>query len=76
MGQGSNILFNVISLIFLALTVIVVIVVFQVASGAMDAPIFAPKATEPPPTVAPLPTMTPTLGADLLAGTATPTTAP
>lgn len=73
MGHGSNILFNLITLLFLGLTIAVLVVVLAVASDSMDAPILAPENTQPAPTVAPLPTMTPTLGANLLA---TPTTAP
>jgi len=73
MGQGPNVIFNLITLLFLALTVIVLVGVLAVASDAMEPPFLAPAATLPAPTVAPLPTMTPTLGAELLAGTATST---
>lgn len=66
MSHGSNILFNLITLLFLGLTVVVLVIVLAVASDSIEAPILAPEATQPPPTVAPLPTMTPTLGADML----------
>lgn len=74
MGQSSNMLVNLITVIFLALTVIVLVVVLGVASGSMDSPILAPQDTQPPPTIAPLPTMTPTLGA-METGDVTPTPA-
>ena len=73
MGQGSNMLFNVVSLVFLVLTVIVLVVVLGVAAGSMDPPIFAPDSTQPAPTIAPLPTMTPTLAVPGAMGEITPT---
>ncbi len=50
MGTGSNLLFNIISLVFTALTVIVLLLVIGVASDAMTPPFFAPEATSVPPT--------------------------
>jgi len=59
MGQGATLLFNAISVIFLALTVLVAVVVISIVGGTMDAPFLAPDATNPPPTIANPPTLTP-----------------
>lgn len=50
MGQGTNLFFNLISVVFLVLTVFVGIVVVGVATGSMDAPVLAPENTPVPPT--------------------------
>ncbi len=62
MGQGANLFFDVVSIVFLVLTLLVGIVVLGVASGSMDPPILAPAATGVPPTQAVLPTLTPSPG--------------
>lgn len=59
MGQGANLFFNLVSIIFLVLTLVVGIVVLSVLAGSMDPPILAPDATKIPPTGAVLPTLTP-----------------
>jgi hypothetical protein len=60
MGQGTNLLFNLVALIFLVLTVIMIVMVFGVAAGSMEPPSFlAPAATPIPPTQMVLPTLTP-----------------
>ena len=59
MGQGTNMFFNVISIVFLALTLLVGFMVLGVVTGAMEPVIFAPPATDIPPTQAVLPTLTP-----------------
>lgn len=59
MRQGSNLLFDAVTVIFLVLTIVVAIIVFGVASGSMDAPILAPDATLVPPTERVNPTLTP-----------------
>jgi hypothetical protein len=67
MGQGSNLFFNTIAVVFLVLTVIVGLVVLSVASGSMEPPILAPEATLVPPTERVNPTLTPSMvpGAEL-----------
>ena len=52
MGQGTSLFFNVVSAIFIMLTLLVLIVVISVAGGTMDAPFLAPEDTQPPPTIA------------------------
>jgi hypothetical protein len=59
MGQGANILFNLITVIFLALTIAVVVVALSIATDSMEPPILAPEDTEIPPTEAVIPTLTP-----------------
>ncbi len=59
MGQGTSLFFNVVSAIFIMLTLLVLIVVISVAGGTMDAPFLAPEDTQPPPTIAQPPTLTP-----------------
>jgi hypothetical protein len=59
MGQGSNLLFDAVAMVFLVLTVVVVLVVLSVASGSMESPILAPDATLVPPTERVNPTLTP-----------------
>lgn len=59
MGRGASVFFNVVSAIFLVLTLLVLIIVLSVAGGTMDAPFLAPEDTQPPPTLAQPPTLTP-----------------
>jgi hypothetical protein len=60
MGQGTNVLFNLVAVIFLVLTVVMVIMIFGVAAGSMEPPSFlAPADTPIPPTQLVLPTLTP-----------------
>lgn len=54
-----NLSFNFVSLLFLALTVIVIVVTIGVMTDRMDPPILAIEPTNVPPTPAILPTMTP-----------------
>jgi len=62
MGQSANLFFNIVSTIFLVLTLVVGVIVISVLTGSMDPPILAPNATEIPPTQAVLPTLTPSPG--------------
>lgn len=50
MGQGVNVLFNFISLIFLALAAVVVVMVIGIAADSIDPPFLAPDPTDIPPT--------------------------
>ncbi|GEM_PF-5369392 len=50
MNQRGNLFFDAVAIVFVVLTVLVIIVVVSIASGTMDAPIFAPKGTPIPPT--------------------------
>jgi hypothetical protein len=50
MGTGSNLLFNIISFIFAALTIIVLVLIIGIMSDAMTPPFFAPEPTTIPPT--------------------------
>lgn len=59
MGQGPNMFFNVVTVVFLVLTLIVGVVVLGVASGSMKSPILPPKDTVVPATEIVLPTLTP-----------------
>ncbi len=59
MNQRGSLFFDAIAMVFMVLTVLVIIVVVSIASGAMDAPIFAPKGTPIPPTLFVPPTLTP-----------------
>jgi hypothetical protein len=59
MGSGTNMVFNVVSVIFLVLTVITGVIVLGVAMGSMDPPIFVPPTDIPPATQAVFPTLTP-----------------
>jgi hypothetical protein len=74
MGQGANVLFNFVTVIFLALTLLVGLIVLGVASGSMETPILAPDATQPPPTPFIAPTFTPTMSPADLTATAQPMT--
>ncbi len=59
--SGANMFFNVITFIFLTLTLIIGLVFVMVAIDSMDPPVFAPQPTlEIPPMIIP-PTFTPTL---------------
>lgn len=68
MGQGENVFFNFVTVIFLVLTLLVGFAVLSIASGSMDPPIFAPDEDEPLPTQAPRLTLTPSPvpGADMV----------
>jgi len=61
MGQGTNLLFNLVTVVFLVLTVVVGIVVVSVAAGSMEPPVLAPEATLIPPTQRVMPTLTPSI---------------
>jgi hypothetical protein len=65
MGQGTNLFFNTVSMIFLVLTVLVAIVVLGVATGSMDPPVFAPDKTSIPATQFVPITLTPSPGPDI-----------
>jgi hypothetical protein len=56
-----NVIFNVLTISFFALTGLWLAVFFSIAAGSMEAPIFAPQDTEVPATVAVMPTLTPSL---------------
>jgi hypothetical protein len=76
MGQGTNVLFNLITVIFLVLTLMVGLVVLAVASGSMEAPVFAPKDTLSVPTQLVPPSLTPSVTPEPATGPeAAPTTA-
>lgn len=61
MGTGANLFFNLISMLFITLTVVIGLGVVMVAVDSMEPPIFAPEPTlEVPPTVS-YPTLTPTM---------------
>ena len=59
MNQRGSLFFDAVAIIFVVLTVLVIIVVVSIASGTMDAPLFAPKGTPIPPTRYVPPTLTP-----------------
>ncbi len=61
MRQGPNLFFNVVTVMFLVLTLLVGVIVLGVATGSMEAPILAPADTSVPPTEIVLPTLTPSL---------------
>lgn len=52
MGTGSSLLFNIVSLVFTALTIIVLMLVIGIAGDAVTPPFFAPEPTSIPPTSA------------------------
>ena len=62
MSSGANLFFNLVSTVFVVLTIMVAVVVLSVASGSMDAPVFAPDPTDLPATIAVPPTLTPSPG--------------
>lgn len=68
MGQGGNVFFNLIAVIFLVLTLLVGFAVLSIASGSMDPPILAPDEDVPLPTQAFKLTLTPSPvpGADMV----------
>ncbi len=74
MGQGANVLFNLITAIFLVLTVFVGLIALSVASGSMESPVLAPEEEQPPATQITFPTFTPTLSPADLTATAQPMT--
>jgi hypothetical protein len=59
MGSGPNMIFNIVSVVFLVLTVITIVIVLGVAMDSMDPPVFAPPTDIPPATEAVFPTFTP-----------------
>jgi hypothetical protein len=75
MSQVANLFFNTISIIFLALTLLVGVIVLGVAMGSMESPVFAPADTLVPPTQYVPPTIPPsaTPGTDLTPAAETPT---
>ena len=52
MGSGSNMIFNIVTVVFLVLTVVTGVIVLGVAMDSMDPPVFAPATDVPPPTQA------------------------
>lgn len=50
MSENTTFFFNVITIIFLALTLLVGLMVLSVASGSMEPPILAPGEDDPLPT--------------------------
>jgi len=52
-------LFNLITLVFVALTVVVILGAIAIAIDAMEPPFLAPDPTSVPPTAAVIPTLTP-----------------
>lgn len=53
MGQGSTFVFNLVSIVFVVLTIVAVIVIFAIAGGAMDPPFLSTQTPEPSPTLFP-----------------------
>ncbi|NDJ79356.1 MAG: hypothetical protein GYB65_24155 [Chloroflexi bacterium] len=47
MSQGANLFFNLITLVFVVLTIVVAAITFGVASESMDPPFLAPPTDEP-----------------------------
>ncbi|MCD4686123.1 MAG: hypothetical protein K8S97_09325 [Anaerolineae bacterium] len=62
MSEGTSLFFDLIAVVFLALTVIVLVLVFGIVSGTMDPPILAPATDVPLPTEVFIPTYTPSPG--------------
>ncbi|MBN2306078.1 MAG: hypothetical protein JXQ72_16465, partial [Anaerolineae bacterium] len=68
MGEGENLLYNLMTLIFVVLTLLVAIFALSIATGSADPPGFlAPADTEVPPTpfIAPTIPPSPMPGAEL-----------
>lgn len=65
MGSGANMVFNVVSIVFLVLTVVTGVIVLGVALGSMDPPVLAPPTDIPPPTQLVFPTLTPSPSPDV-----------
>lgn len=74
MGQGADAFFNLVTIIFLTLTIAVGIVVAGVAADAMEPPILAPGPTATLPPILDMPTLTPSFTP--LPPTETPTYTP
>ncbi len=74
MGQGPDAFFNLVTIIFVTLTVVVGIVVVGVAADAMKPPILAPGSTPTLPPILDLPTLTPSFTPE--PATVTPTSTP
>ena len=59
MRQGTSCLFNLITLVFVALTAVVILGAIAIAINALEPPFLAPDPTLVPPTAAVLPSLTP-----------------
>ncbi len=59
MNENTTFFFNIITIIFLALTLFVGLMVVSIASGSMEPPILAPGEDDPLPTEYIAPTLTP-----------------
>ncbi|MCD4686122.1 MAG: hypothetical protein K8S97_09320, partial [Anaerolineae bacterium] len=59
MNRAANIFFNLVTMLFVVLTVTVLVVVLGIGGDAVDPPIFAPKDAAPLPTEVFLATYTP-----------------
>ncbi len=59
MSRGTSCLFNLITLVFVVLTVVVIAGAVAIATDAMEPPFLAPDPTLVPPTAAVIPTLTP-----------------
>lgn len=59
MSEGTSLFFDLIAVVFLAFTVIVLVLVFGIMTGTMDPPILAPATDVPLPTEVFIPTYTP-----------------
>ncbi len=66
MGSGADRVFNVVSVIFLVLTVVTGVIILGVAMGSMDPPLFVPPTDIPPATEAVYPTLTPSPTPDVM----------
>jgi hypothetical protein len=62
MGEGTGMFFDLIAVMFLALTVIVLVMIFGIATDTMDPPILAPATAAPLPPTLSFPTYTPSPG--------------
>ncbi|MBN1564220.1 MAG: hypothetical protein JXA10_10295 [Anaerolineae bacterium] len=62
MGSGPNLVFNLVTIVFLVLTVITGVIVLGVVMDSMDPPVFAPATDVPPPTQFVPATLTPSPG--------------
>ena len=59
-----DVVFDLLTIVFLTLTLLVLVIVIGVVSGAMEPPIFAPAATAVPATMLAPPTLTPSPAPD------------
>lgn len=60
MGRGPNLFFNIVSILFVVLTLLVLGVTVGVMTDSMDPPFLEPQPTDLPPTIRSLPGGTPT----------------